>query len=341
MSSNVLVAKNIKDFALQIPQEEIYTYVDVGAMGGVSRKWNALIESIQIIGFDPDERDSEKFKKGQGMHFLNYALYEHSTDLSFYITKEARRSSLYPPNDVVLAQFPQAERFKIDKIVPLSCEKVKALEWIAREYKINCVDFMKIDTQGSELSILKGASALFPSMWGIEVEVEFLELYRGQPLFRDVDSFLSSQGFQLIDLRRVFWKRNADVEYFGKGQLVFADALYLKTFEALSSYLHSISQAELRLTKIRKIVLTALIYRLFDYAQGVVSLGLKEGFLDTSQAEAFKRDIKSISSQGSLPDFLGRTQIYKALQRIASNLIPPSYLGFADSDRLIGNGRNI
>jgi len=42
---------------------------------------------------------------------------------------------------------------------------------------------------------------------GIEVEVEFSELYEKQPLFNDVDNFIRDKGFELFDLRRGYWIR--------------------------------------------------------------------------------------------------------------------------------------
>jgi Methyltransferase FkbM domain len=55
---------------------------------------------------------------------------------------------------------------------------------------INNVDAIKLDTQGSELDILRGATHVLPTVSLIDIEVEFNELYDGQPLFCDVDRFL-------------------------------------------------------------------------------------------------------------------------------------------------------
>ena len=39
------------------------------------------------------------------------------------------------------------------------------------------------------------------SIFGVEVEVEFIEMYRDQLLFKKVDSFMSERGFHLFDLK--------------------------------------------------------------------------------------------------------------------------------------------
>ena len=62
--------------------------------------------------------------------------------------------------------------------------------------EISNVDLFKIDVQGAELAVFQNASRALASALVVQTEVEFVELYRGQPLFADVDSFLRSQGFQ-------------------------------------------------------------------------------------------------------------------------------------------------
>lgn len=57
------------------------------------------------------------------------------------------------------------------------------------------VDAIKLDTQGSELDILRGASRALSSCTLIEIEVEFNPIYEGQNLFCDVDRFLRDRGF--------------------------------------------------------------------------------------------------------------------------------------------------
>ena len=65
------------------------------------------------------------------------------------------------------------------------------------------VDFLKLDTQGSELMVLQGAEASLRSTRALEVEVEFNPIYVGQPLFGDVDAFLRARGFVLWRLKNL------------------------------------------------------------------------------------------------------------------------------------------
>ena len=131
------------------------------------------------------------------------------------------------------------------------------------------IDFMKIDTQGFELDILQGARVtLCGQVVAVEVEVEFARRYESQPVFRDVDSFLSECGFTLFKLRREEWVRRnyEDQPQLSAGQLIFGDALYLR--DPLNKEIpwmpKDAHQAE-------ALVLLAVLYDLHDFAMEIIS----------------------------------------------------------------------
>jgi hypothetical protein len=72
------------------------------------------------------------------------------------------------------------------------------------------VDYIKVDTQGTELEIMQGGIQTLKHVRCLEVEVEFNPIYLGQPVFADVDTFLRGQGF-------VLWKLTNHVHYSSDG----------------------------------------------------------------------------------------------------------------------------
>lgn len=58
--------------------------------------------------------------------------------------------------------------------------------------------FLNVDTQGSELLVLKGMGDLLKQFDYAYVEVNAKELYVGNPLIKDVDDYLALFGFQPI-----------------------------------------------------------------------------------------------------------------------------------------------
>jgi FkbM family methyltransferase len=81
------------------------------------------------------------------------------------------------------------------------------------------IDLLKIDTQGTELHVLRGAARALPRVRMIWIEVSFRPLYDGSALFADVHAFLRRHDFRLNSIHEGF--RGAD------GELLQADALFL------------------------------------------------------------------------------------------------------------------
>jgi len=61
-------------------------------------------------------------------------------------------------------------------------------------------DFIKIDTQGYELEILKGSQKAMTSAEFILLEVSFLDIYKNCPLAADVIRFMQENGFVIYDI---------------------------------------------------------------------------------------------------------------------------------------------
>lgn len=60
----------------------------------------------------------------------------------------------------------------------------------------NNFQFLVIDTQGSELFVLKGATRTLKHLQFVEVETSPLEMYKGGCLEQEVIDFMMSQGFK-------------------------------------------------------------------------------------------------------------------------------------------------
>lgn len=80
--------------------------------------------------------------------------------------------------------------------------------------------FLKIDTQGYDLEVLKGARKVLPTVQAVQIEVSFLPLYEDVPPWLAAISSCEAHGFGLYGLFPVL--RDPD------GQLVEADALLVR-----------------------------------------------------------------------------------------------------------------
>ena len=116
------------------------------------------------------------------------------------------------------------------------------LDTFVKQQGLDYVDFMKLDVEGAELEVLRGAGeALTDSLLGLNVEVWFQADRVGRPLFSDINDHLGALGFVLFDLRELNrWRRRTLAgqsyeSWIGSGQLMYGNALYLRDLPAVVS----------------------------------------------------------------------------------------------------------
>jgi FkbM family methyltransferase len=82
--------------------------------------------------------------------------------------------------------------------------------------------YLKIDTQGYELEVLRGASATLEAIALVEAELSLVSTYDGGPLFADVTGFLAGHGFSPIAFEGVLDDPDT-------GEMLQADAIFRAT----------------------------------------------------------------------------------------------------------------
>lgn len=80
---------------------------------------------------------------------------------------------------------------------------------------------IKVDTQGYEMDVLRGAEETLKKAVMVEVELSFAELYKGQTLYKGVIDFMESHGFQLWSLFPIFTDKST-------ARLLQADAIFVR-----------------------------------------------------------------------------------------------------------------
>jgi len=178
--------------------------VDVGCRWGFADAWLGLGDRGSIIGFDPDveecRRLEERYADRAGVHVIPQGLGSRPGPATLHITKDPAGSSLYRPHPDTYGLHPDLDGAQPERTIAVELVTLDA--WWAVNGPASA-DVIKLDTQGSELDILRGASDVLESVRAVEVEVEFNPLYEEQPLFGDVDAFLRRHGFMLWKLRNL------------------------------------------------------------------------------------------------------------------------------------------
>jgi len=98
------------------------------------------------------------------------------------------------------------------------------------------LDFLKLDVEGAEYKVLKGANSQLGNILGIRCEVNFDEMFEQMPGFSKIHEFLSDNNFFLLNLdydgRGCFC--NEFVEANGKYGIIWdCDAVWLKRYTEL------------------------------------------------------------------------------------------------------------
>ncbi len=213
--------------------------VDVGAMwfGQEHLAYKGLLKKGlgRVVGFEPVQAECDKLNAlGMAGHrYLPYFIGD-GTERTFYLTNQSMTASLYEPNTALLAKFHNIE--ELTRTVETCKVQTRRMDDLA---ELAAIDFLKADVQGAELDVFKGATRLLQGTVVVETEVEFAPMYKGQPLFADVDAFLRSQGFAFhtfSSTSAVMFKPlvvRGDPTATLRQQL-WANAVYVKDYMALS-----------------------------------------------------------------------------------------------------------
>jgi len=310
---------------------------DIGASGGIVPHWKSAEKYLQLIGFEPDQAEymNLKRKESSRLKYLNTGLHKEKMSVDYYLTKKQETSSIFKPNRKLLDRFPEAERFDITESIQIEAD---TLDNQIKIHEFADVDFIKVDTQGSELYILEGAADTINNhVFGIEVEVEFLEMYQNQPLFSDVDNFLRKKGFWLFDIQTAHWKRNIGINFHKKrGQVIYGNVLYLKTTDSFLEMIGNISEQDAKKSKVIKAFSICFLYGYYDYAMELFDR--TSTLFNETERQAIQRKIQgSKRYERKIPNFKGR----KTLANIVYSfweILKPTHNGWATSDRKLGNG---
>ena len=222
--------------ALRAFEQEPFIIVDIGARGGFEQHWSLYGDQVKLIGFEADPEECERLNRqtsDSGSRFFPVALHQNRGKKTFYVTAFPPSAGFYPADMKYVQRFPDETNLSIVKSLEIDTVDFDSF---AGENRIDKVDFMKLDTEGSELDILKGAiRVLKKSVIGLSVEVHFSQWHKDQPVFSDVDSFLTQMGFRLFDLAtyrhaRKSLKPSHDASGFVSdyGQIIWGQALYLR-----------------------------------------------------------------------------------------------------------------
>jgi FkbM family methyltransferase len=180
---------------------------DVGANFGQSiSTYKNLFPESHIYSFEPDKSAFEKAVMVAAQYndvvVNNIALADYIGESLFYEYERSDMSSRLKP---AAGQLGWSELRRESKV------RTTTVDAFCRERTIEVIDFLKIDTQGTDDAVLRGAEGMLRDgrIKLVRSELTFMKLYQGQ--FDPLESigWMQKRGYQIVSFYDQWHKDNA------------------------------------------------------------------------------------------------------------------------------------
>lgn len=271
----------MSSFLIDLLKPDKLTHVvDVGAnpIDGPAPYQEFLRQKFcSVTGFEPQDDAREKLiaQKSELETYLPYAVGD-GADANLYVCAYSGFSSLLKPCNKSLNIF--SEFIPNARVLDVKSVQTHRLDEIE---ELRPFDLLKIDVQGSELSIFNHGPRHLKNAVAVHVEVSFIPLYEGQPVFGVIDLLLRKYGFlphTFVALKN--WK---------VGPLARPDSQYKQCLEADILYIKDLVSPSMSNEQLKQLcIILHCIYGSYDAAGYCILLLIGRGVLDQSALEIYR-----------------------------------------------------
>lgn len=184
---------------------QIDTVLDVGANSGqYARYLRSIGYRGRIVCFEPLSAAHAALTrwadKDPGTTVApRQALGEEAGSVAINVAANSESSSILSVSDSHLQSEPTVRPVAIETVQLNRLDDI-AFGYLSAASRV----FLKIDVQGYELPVLRGAAGLLPEILGLQLELSLSPLYDGEPLYREVIDAVELLGYTLHDLNPCF-----------------------------------------------------------------------------------------------------------------------------------------
>jgi FkbM family methyltransferase len=202
---------------LEILPDKIENYIDVGAFDGdffeIIRNERSVTKAILI---EPQETYFKKLQSDysgdKSTVLVNTVLLSDSRPVEFNVNALPATSSVLAADEQLLGSEIDISGNKVH-VQSTTLDEVMSIHQ-------GTVSLLKLDVQGAELEVLKGSTKTLQRTQFAWIEVSFKPLYKHSALFTDIQQYMESQGFIMINIVPGFKSKS--------GELLQADCLFKK-----------------------------------------------------------------------------------------------------------------
>lgn len=215
------------------------TVVDVGARYGIHPSFSGINTQLNYFAFEPDPEEASrlagKYQNAPWYKVFPLAVGESDGEVTLRILKHHGQSTILTPNQDS-AWFGSTRRGDGD-IEREERVRMTTLDRWCAENEVT-PDFLKIDTEGFDFFVLRGAAAaLSSSVLAVRCEVLFHDVFHGARLFDDIFRLMREHGFCMANL--AYDGKGAHQSFFCPGDrwglLTGCEAVFIKNPASLSS----------------------------------------------------------------------------------------------------------
>ena len=196
--------ENYKDLISRLLVNKKLVALDVGAQGGFNnniflKKYDNFFNPIMV---EPLIDEAQKLIK-KNYQVISKGLWSTNCKKKIYVMEKRKgSSSMYEPKkdayDLYNLKKNKAHLFDISKTIEIECTTIKES---LNKLEIKNLDFLKIDTQGAELEILKGMGEYRPLI--INTEVQVIQMYKNVPDWGELINYLSKLNYMTCEWKEI------------------------------------------------------------------------------------------------------------------------------------------
>ena len=200
-------SNNLYDFTGNIKnllKDKKIVALDVGAQGGFNSdnffpsKYNYFFEDILI---EPIESEINKLKEKKFV--INKGVWsEKEKKKLFILDNRLGSSSMYKPDiknfDLHEIKKDDYKNYDVTRTTDIECDSIKNL---LSELDLKNLDYLKVDTQGAELEIIKGLGVYRPLL--IKIETHIYSMYKNVPSWHKLLNLLYELNYVIIDWKGI------------------------------------------------------------------------------------------------------------------------------------------
>lgn len=180
---------------LWLQQSDIQCIFDVGAnQGQFATQIRQYFPHTDIYSFEPIDTCfyslQQRFQSDPHFKVFQYAVGDENTETTFHLNESSPSSSLLKMQPAHYQNYPGTQKTVDQKVA------VRTLDSLFPDWPADKKILLKIDVQGYEYQVLKGAAQLLRHVEVILAEVMFEELYESQSTFDQLNDLLREHGFR-------------------------------------------------------------------------------------------------------------------------------------------------